>query len=356
MTPSPMTSLAAWLPSTYATSNVPALRPSARSDASTSRLRAFILRTGFTRRRLFAIFVEGTFLSSSSSSSSSTSFGSTPVTKRTFASNRASTAHPACASPPRSNPTSAYCSPPRHVSTQYTAESACRHSAHRSHCVLRPSQHPISITRRARVPSFIQPSWVNTAVRESALCVNQLVVNSLPAGSDGSVSADPESARRRGDGRRASWSASPSPSRGMPPAASPAWASGASPHGVSRPASQRATHGASLDAEDGPPPSSVARDDDARTPLAGVGPVSSGGAPSRVRFTGEPAAPDARSSAESARSRRDRRTPGGAGEARPSETRDGRSRSSSSRGWRPSPADAPFLVSTRGGDAAVPLG
>mmetsp|Transcript_6109 Transcript_6109/g.25320 ORF Transcript_6109/g.25320 Transcript_6109/m.25320 type:complete len:266 (-) Transcript_6109:163-960(-) len=226
-------------------------------------------------------------VTSLSSSSSSSSLGSTPVTKRTFASNRASTAHPACASPPRSNPTSAYCSPPRHVSTQYATESACRHSARRSHCVLRPSQHPISITRRARVPSFIQPSWVNTAVRESALCVNQFVVNSLPAGSDWSVSAHPESAR---------------------------------------------------------------------TPLAGVGPVLSGGAPSRVRFAGEPAAPDARSSAESARSRRDRRTPGGAGEARPSDTRDGGSRSSSSRGWRPSPADAPFLVSTRGGDAAVPLG
>ena len=121
----------------------------------------------------------------------------------------------------------------------------------------------------------------------------------------------------------------------------------ASPHGFHGPRAS-ARPGASLDAEDGPPPSSVARDDDARTPLAGVGPVSSGGAHSRVRFTGEPAAPDA-DPRRSPRGHAATVGPRAARGARPSETRDGRSRSSSSRGWRPSPADAPLSSSARAG-------
>ena len=224
--------------------------------------------------------------------------------------------------------TSAYWSPLRHVSTQYTTGCVPAQRAQEP-LVLRPSS---TWTHHASRPGVVvHPAELGEYRGQESARVNQLVVP-LPAGSTGAP-VPIESARRSGDGRWASSPPSPSrsPSRGMPPAASPAWASGVSPPGVSRPASQRATHGASLDAEDGPPSSSVAHDP-ART-LAGVGPVLSGGAPSRVRFTGEPAAPDARSSAESARSRRDRRTPGGAGEARPSETRDGGSRSSS-RGWQ----------------------
>ena len=206
-----MTSLAAWLPSTYATSNVPALTPS--SDASTSTLRAFHLRTGFgtspsvSGSPTLTLSVPGVSPSSFSRSASLSDpqFGSTPVTRRTLASNRASTAAPLCRSPLSSKPRSAYWSPPRQVSTQCTALSRCLHSAQRSHCVPRPSQQPISSTLRGFCESFIHPSWVNTRPRESALCVNQLVVNSLPSGSVGSVVeivremvGDVEPARRGG--------------------------------------------------------------------------------------------------------------------------------------------------------------
>ena len=207
-----MTSLAAWLPSTYATSNVPAL--SASSDASTSTLRAFHLRTGLhdssssvSGSPSLTRSVPGVSPSSFSRSASLSDpqFGSTPVTRRTLASNRASTAAPLCRSPLSSKPRSAYWSPPRQVSTQCTALSRCLHSAQRSHCVPRPSQQPISSTLRGFCESFIHPSWVNTRPRESALCVNQLVVNSLPSGSVGSelelvreMVGDAEPARRGG--------------------------------------------------------------------------------------------------------------------------------------------------------------